>query len=125
MGTWEYNHRSNMAAEGLISAVETYTTDSPVGAVTQEFKGLLVVSKVKTRNVMSDIGSGLKSLVGGELKGLSKLTQTIREELLYEIKEKAVEMGANAVIGIRMETNTIFDGCLDLVVYGTAVYFTR
>jgi len=113
------------APEGVVAKVETYTTMEPVGSVKMEYKGMLVVSKVKTRNMFSDIGSGLKSLVGGELKGLSKLTQSIREELLYEIKEKAVEVGANAVVGIRMETNTIFEGCLDLVVYGTAVYYTR
>ena len=41
------------------------------------------------------------------------------------IRQKAAEVGANAVVGIRMETNTIFDGCLDLVIYGTAIRFTR
>ena len=35
-----------MASEGAIAKVETYTTLAPVGAVTQEYKGLLVVSKV-------------------------------------------------------------------------------
>merc|ERR1712062_433594 len=105
--------------------VETYTSLAPVGALTQEYKGLLVVSKVKSRNVFSDIGSGLKSMVGGEIKGLSKLTSDVREELLVETKQKAAEVGANAVVGIRMETNTIFDGCLDLVIYGTAIRFTR
>ena len=41
------------------------------------------------------------------------------------LRQKAAEVGANAVVGIRMETNTIFDGCLDLVIYGTAIRFTR
>merc|ERR1711997_4787 len=112
------------ATNGM-SEVETYTSLAPVGALTQEYKGLLVVSKVKSRNVFSDIGSGFKSMVGGEIKGLSKLTSDVREELLVEIKQKAAEVGANAVVGIRMETNTIFDGCLDLVIYGTAIRFTR
>ena len=40
-------------------------------------------------------------------------------------RQKAVEVGANAVVGIHIEMNTIFDGCLDLVVYGTAISFTR
>merc|ERR1712185_621622 len=106
-------------------AVQVYTTNTPCGAVTQEYKGLVMASKVKSRNAFSDIGSGLKSLVGGEIKGLSKLTSDVREELLVEIKQKAAEVGANAVVGIRMETNTIFDGCLDLVIYGTAIRFTR
>ena len=44
---------------------------------------------------------GFKSLVGGEIKGLSKLTSDIREELLWELREKAVQAGANAIIGLR------------------------
>ena len=43
----------------------------------------------------------MKSLVGGEIKGLSKLTADVREELLLELREKAVEAGANAVVGVR------------------------
>ena len=43
----------------------------------------------------------------------------------FLLRQKAAEVGANAVVGIRMETNTIFDGCLDLVIYGTAIRFTR
>merc|ERR1712039_152609 len=101
------------------------TSLAPVGAVSQEYRGLLVVSKVKSRNAFSDIGSGLKSLVGGEIKGLSKLTRDVREELINELKETAAEMGANAIVGLRMETNSVFDGVLDMVVTGTAVYFTK
>merc|ERR1712037_621251 len=81
------------ATQQRMGEVETYTSLAPVGALTQEYKGLLVVSKVKSRNVFSDIGSGLKSMVGGEIKGLSKLTSDVREELLVEIKQKAAELG--------------------------------
>ena len=62
-----------------------------------------MASKVKSRNAFSDIGSGLKSLVGGEIKGLSKLTRDVREELLRELKETAAELGANAIVGLRWE----------------------
>ena len=54
--------------------------------------------------MFSDIGSGFKSMVGGEVKGLTKLTKDTRQELIEEAKEKAAEMGANAVCGIRFET---------------------
>eukprot|EP00092_Neocalanus_flemingeri_P007931 GFUD01008558.1.p1 GENE.GFUD01008558.1~~GFUD01008558.1.p1 ORF type:complete len:115 (-),score=39.03 GFUD01008558.1:204-548(-) len=114
-----------MASQGEVAAVEVYTTNEPVMAKQMEYKGMLLASKVKSRNMFSDIGSGFKSLVGGEIKGLSKLTADIREELLWELREKAVQAGANAIVGLRMETNSIFEGVLDMVVYGTAVYFQR
>ena len=72
-----------------------------------------------------DIGAGFKSMVGGELKGMSKLTRDVRNELIEEAAQKATEMGANAITGIRLETNTIFDGTVDMVFYGTAVEVRR
>ena len=90
-----------MASQAQIQAVEVYTTNEPCMSKSLEYKGLVLASKVKSRNMFSDIGSGFKSLVGGEIKGLSKLTSDIRDELLWEIKEKAANIGANAVVGLR------------------------
>ena len=45
--------------------------------------------------------------------------------MLWELKEKAAQAGANAIVGLRMETNSISEGVLDMVAYGTAVYFLR
>ena len=36
-----------------------------------------------------------------------------------------ISMGANAITGLRMETNTIFEGTVDMVLYGTAVHVNR
>ena len=53
------------------------------------------------------------------------MVDNVREELINELKETAAEMGANAIVGLRMETNSVFDGVLDMVVTGTAIYFTK
>ena len=81
--------------------------------------------QVKSRNMFADIGAGFKSMVGGEIKGMSKLTRDTRNELIQEASEQALRMGANAITGIRIETNPIFDGTLDMVFYGTAVAVKR
>ena len=81
--------------------VEVYTSDQPCMAQNMRYRGLVMVSKVKSRNAFSDIGSGFKSMVGGEIKGLSKLTSDVRDELIQELKGKAAELGANAIIGLR------------------------
>ena len=38
--------------------------------------------------------------------------------------EQAKVMGANAITGIRLETSSVFEGVLDVVLYGTAVYYS-
>ena len=103
-----------MASQAQVQAVEVYTTNEPCMNKTLEYKGLVLASKVKSRNMFSDIGCGFKSLVGGEIKGLSKLTSDIRDELLWELKEKAANIGANAIVGLRMETNSVFEDVLDI-----------
>ena len=71
-----------MASKAQIEAVEVYTTTEPCMSKSLQYKGLVLASKVKSRNMFSDIGSGFKSLVGGEVKGLSKLTSDVKDELL-------------------------------------------
>ena len=55
------------------------------------------------RSINCTCRSGFKSLAGGEIKGLTKLTSDVREELIQELKEKATNLGANAVVGLRSE----------------------
>ena len=75
--------------------------------------------------MFADIGAGFKSMVGGEIKSMSKLTRDLRNELIYEAMEKANQLGANAITGLRLETSTIFEGALDCVLYGTAVHYEK
>ena len=97
----DLQHQSEMASQGEVAAVEVYTTNEPSMAKDVQYKGMILVSKNKSRNMFSDIKSEFKSLVGGEIKGLSKLTSDLRDELLWELKEKAAQAGANAVVGLR------------------------
>jgi len=46
------------------------------------------------------MGAGLKSIVGGEIKGMSKLTRDARNELIAEAVEEAETLGANAITGL-------------------------
>merc|ERR1711860_463223 len=122
-----YVHFSCRSAYKMASGgkVELYTTDFALEAQGATYRGLILVNKVKSRNMFADIGAGFKSMVGGEIKGMSKLTRDTRNELIQEASEQALQMGANAITGIRIETNTIFDGTLDMVFYGTAVAVKR
>jgi uncharacterized protein YbjQ (UPF0145 family) len=73
--------------------------------------------------MFSDVGAGFKSMVGGEIKSMTKLTKDLRNELILEAMEQAKSMGANAITGIRLETSSVFEGILDCVLYGTAIHY--
>ncbi len=79
---------------------------------------------VRSRNMFSDIGAGLKGLVGGEVKGYTKLLQSSREEAVDRLRANAQAMGANAVIAMRFDCNEIASNMSEIAAYGTAVVVT-
>lgn len=86
-----------------------------------EIKGLVQGSTVQTRHVGRDIGAGLKTLVGGEIKGYSELMETARGVALDRLIREAEKLGANAVIGMRYQTSQVMNSAAEVIAYGTAV----
>ena len=76
---------------------------------------------VRARNLGSQLGAGLKSIMGGELKGLTGQLMETREEALGRLVEAAQARGANAVVAMRFDANEIANGYQEIVAYGTAV----
>jgi uncharacterized protein YbjQ (UPF0145 family) len=90
-----------------------YRVDEVLGEVT----GLTV----RSRNVGAQLGAGLKSIVGGELKGLTKQLQQSRDEAKQRLVEAAEAVGANAILAMRFDSDEVGTGYQELVAYGTAV----
>jgi uncharacterized protein YbjQ (UPF0145 family) len=80
---------------------------------------------VRSRNIGAQLGAGLKSILGGELKGLTKQLQQSRDEAMDRMVEAAQERGANAVIAVRFDSDEVGNGYQELVAYGTAVVITQ
>jgi uncharacterized protein YbjQ (UPF0145 family) len=73
--------------------------------------------------VGKDIMSGLKNLVGGELKAYVEMVNHARALATKRMVEEAKQLGADAVINIRYSTCSIMQGAAEILVYGTAVKF--
>jgi uncharacterized protein YbjQ (UPF0145 family) len=78
-------------------------------------------STVRTKNVGKDIGASLKSLVGGELKSYSDMLVDARAEAMSRMETQAAEMGADAIVNLRLTTSQVVGGAAELLAYGTAV----
>lgn len=76
---------------------------------------------VRSRNLGSQIGAGLKSLVGGELKGMTKMLADGRQHATDRLVEEAQAKGANAVIAFRFDTSELGSTWTEICAYGTAV----
>lgn len=97
------------------------TTEHIPGKKVKQIKGIAKGSTIRAKHLGRDIAAGLKSLVGGELKGYTEMINEAREESLSRMKADADKMGAHAIINIRFVTAEVMPGAAEILVYGTAV----
>jgi uncharacterized protein YbjQ (UPF0145 family) len=98
----------------------TTTNDLP-GHEVQEVLGEVFGLTVRSRNVGSQFGAGLKSLVGGELKGMTKMLAEGREHATERLIEEAEAKGADAILAFRFDTSELGSTWTEICAYGTAV----
>jgi uncharacterized protein YbjQ (UPF0145 family) len=80
---------------------------------------------VRSRNLGSQIGASFKSLVGGELKGMTKMLADGRKHATDRLIEEAEAKGANAVIAFRFDTSELGSTWTEICAYGTAVRVSK
>ncbi len=76
---------------------------------------------VRSRNIGSQIGASLKSIIGGELKGMTTALADSREQVMQRMAEEAEKKGANAIIAMRFDTSEMGPNWTEICAYGTAV----
>ncbi len=88
-----------------------------------EMLGLVKGSTIQTVNAIRDIGSGLKTLVGGELVKYTEMMNKARALATKRMVEEAEQMGADAVVGVRYASSSVMQSAAEVMAYGTAVKF--
>ena len=84
-------------------------------------KGLVKGSTVQSKHIGKDIGASLKTIVGGELTGYNEMLVEARQIALGRMMDDAKELGANAIVGVRLMSSAVMAGAAEMVAYGTAV----
>jgi uncharacterized protein YbjQ (UPF0145 family) len=76
---------------------------------------------VRSRNLGSQFGASLKSLVGGELKGMTKMLADGRAHAQERLTQEAESKGADAIVAFRFDTSELGSTWTEICAYGTAV----
>jgi len=98
----------------------TTMNDIP-GYTIEEVFGEVFGLTVRSRNIGSQVGAGFKSLLGGELKGMTKALVDSRTQVTQRMIEEAEAKGANAVVAMRFDTSEMGGNWTEICAYGTAV----
>lgn len=88
-----------------------------------EVLGVAKGSMVQSKNFGKDFMAGMKTIVGGELKGYTDMLAEARAIATKRMVEDAEALGADAVVGMRYTSSSIVQGAAEVTAYGTAVKF--
>ena len=107
--------------EQLKQSIPITTTNDIHGYWVKDYKGIVTGQVAAGISVFKDAFAGIRNVVGGRSKGLQDSMKKMREEALKEIKEEAVELGANAIVGLSLDFDEYAENMLLLTITGTAV----
>ncbi|MGL6293328.1 YbjQ family protein, partial [Eubacterium aggregans] len=72
-----------------------------------------------------DFMAGLKTLVGGEVKGYNEMMTNARELATQRRSTEAEVLGADAIVGVRYSSDAVMENAAEILAYGTAVKFVE
>lgn len=99
------------------------TTNKIEGRTISEYKGIVFGEVIAGVNLIKDLKAGLSNIFGGRSGTYEKELITARNEALEEMQQRAQEMGAVAVVGVKVDYEALGadNGMLMVIASGTAV----
>jgi len=107
----------------------TTTTDIIQGAVVESYLGIVTAEVVYGSNALRDFFAGIRDIIGGRTASYERVFERGQQDAIAELEKRADHLGANAVVGVRVSTDTINideTGVLLLITAtGTAIKMAR
>ena len=97
------------------------TTDSVEGRQVAEYLGIVSGDAVVGANIFRDLFARVRDIVGGRAGGYEKALRGAKEAAIEDLVEEAQVRGADAVIGVDLDYESIGSSMLMVSVNGTAV----
>ena len=97
------------------------TIDHVPGKEIAQSLGLVTGSVVTSKHFGKDFMAGMKTLVGGEIKGYTEMLEDARRIAMERMQAQAAALGADAIVGIRLTSSAVMSSAAEVTAYGTAV----
>ena len=107
----------------MSAAVMVTTTPNIEGKKITAYRGVVTGEAIMGANIFKDVFAGIRDIVGGRSATYERELRRARELAMEEIKTAAAELGANAVVAIDIDYETVGGNgsMLMVTVSGTAV----
>jgi uncharacterized protein YbjQ (UPF0145 family) len=97
------------------------TTPTIEGRQIVAYLGIVTGETVIGANIFRDFLAGIRDIVGGRSSSYEEVLKEAKDTALREATDEAIRMGANAIVGIDIDYETIGQSMLMVSVSGTAV----
>lgn len=99
------------------------TTGNVEGEKILSYEGIVFGEVISGINFLKDIGAGMRNFFGGRSQGYEDEILEARKQALEEMAGRAAELGADAVVGVKMDYETLGtdNGMIMVTCSGTAV----
>ncbi len=99
------------------------TTPTIEGRNILEYKGVVTGETIIGANMFKDLFAGIRDIVGGRAGAYEKVLREAKDTSMNEMMQRASQLGANAIVGIDIDYETIgqSNSMLMVAVSGTAV----
>jgi len=101
------------------------TTNTIQGKKIDRYYGIVTGEAIMGANVVRDFLASVTDIIGGRSTAYENKLGEGREIAIREMQEKAQRMGANAVIGVDLDFETLREGMMMVIATGTAVYISE
>ena len=101
--------------------MKLFSTETIVGETITESLGIVKGEIVQSKHLGRDFMAGMKTIVGGEIKGYTEMIREARQIATKRMVEEAEALGADAVVGVKYGSSAVMQGAAEIIVYGTAV----
>jgi len=103
------------------------TTFNIEGYRIAEYKGLVRGIIVRAPTITQGILGGLKNIIGGRIGAYTEMCEQAREQAYDSMLDHALELGANAVVGVRYDASEVVSrhSSTEVLCYGTAVVLAK
>ena len=99
------------------------TTNTLEGKKITSYLGIVTGETIIGANIFRDFFAGIRDIVGGRSGAYEEVLKEARETALKELEEKATQAGANAIIGVDLDYETIGQSMLMVTASGTAIRY--
>lgn len=101
------------------------TTNGINGKPVKDYLGIVTGETIIGANIFKDFFAGIRDIVGGRSGSYEKVLREAKDTALKEMTDQAMRLGADAVIGVDLDYETVgaHGGMLMVTASGTAVRF--